>query len=240
MRTAGPREGAAREGGGYNPRKIRAFMNHPFPTLMLAAAALFAAAGASAEKADSSKPMNVEANSLRHDDLSQTSVFTGSVVATKGTILMRGARMEVRQDPEGYQFGLITAEPRKRAFWRQKREGVDEWIEGEGETIEYDGRLDRVKFTGRAELRRLRGTALADEMQGSVITYENTTDVFTVDGGRRTNQAGNAPAVPSGRVRAVLAPRGTASAAAPAAPATASSSAGVPLRSSTTLGGERK
>lgn len=203
---------------------------------MLAVAALFAATGALAEKADRSKPMNVEADALRHDDLRQASVFTGGVVATKGTIVIRGARMEVRQDPEGYQYGLVTAEPGKRAFWRQKREGVDEWIEGEGETIEYDGKLDRVKFTGRAELRRLRGTALADEMQGSVIVYENTTDVFTVDGGRRATQAGGASAASGGRVRAVLSPRGTASAAGAAAPAASAA----PLRPSLTLGGERK
>jgi len=35
----------------------------------------------------------------------------------------------VRQDPEGYQYGVATAEPGKRAFYRQKREGLDEFIE---------------------------------------------------------------------------------------------------------------
>lgn len=215
-------------------------MKHLLSTLILAVAALFAASGALAEKADRTKPMNVEADALRHDDLRQASVFTGSVVATKGTIVIRGARMEVRQDPEGYQFGLVTAEPGKRAFWRQKREGVDEWIEGEGETIEYDGKLDRVKFIGRAEMRRLRGTTLADEMQGSVITYENTTDVFSVDGGRRAPQAGGAPAAAGGRVRAVLSPRGTASAPAAGAAAPAAPASVAPLRPSLSLGGERK
>lgn len=214
-------------------------MKHLFLTLTWAVASLFVATGASAEKADRSKPMNVEADSLRHDDLRQTSVFTGGVVATKGTIVIRGARMEVRQDPEGYQYGLVTAEPGKRAFWRQKREGVDEFIEGEGETIEYDGKLDRVKFITRAEMRRLRGATVADEMQGSVIVYDNTTDVYTVDGGRRPAQAGTPANAsnPGGRVRAVLSPRGAA-----AAPAASSAPApGVtPLRPSTSLGGERK
>jgi len=206
-----------------------------FLTLPLAFAALFAATGVLAEKADRSKPMNVEADSLRHDDLAQTSVFTGQVVATKGTILIRGARLQVRQDPEGYQYGLVTAEPGKRAFWRQKREGVDEYIEGEGTTIEYDGKADRVRFIGRAELRRYRGAVLADETQGSVITYENTTDVFTVDGA--TMGARQPPsASPGGRVRATLTPRPAASASSAPAPAAAPA----PLRPSTTLGGERK
>ena len=111
--------------------------------------------------------MNVEADALRYDDLQQTSVFTGHVVVTKGTIVIRGARIDVRQDPEGYQYGVVTAEPGKLAFFRQKRDGVDEYIEGEAETIEYDGRADRVKFIGRAEMRRLRGATLTDETSGA-------------------------------------------------------------------------
>src|SRR5215218_7862015 len=97
-----------------------------------------ATAPAFAEKADRGKPMNVEADALRYDDLKQTSVFTGRVVVTKGTIVIRGARIDVKQDAEGYQYGVVTSEPGKLAYYRQKREGVDEFIEGEGETIEYD------------------------------------------------------------------------------------------------------
>ena len=196
-------------------------------------AALAAAFPAHAEKADRNQPMNVEADALRYDDLRQTSVFTGRVVVTKGTIVIRGAKVEVKQDPEGYQFGVVTAEPDKRAYYRQKREGLDEYIEGEAQTIEYDGKADRIKFIGKAEMRRFRGAALNDEVMGSLITYDNTTDVFTVDGG----PAGATPAtVPGGRVRATLAPRGNASAPA----AAASPPAPARLRSTTTLGPESR
>src|ERR1035437_7884972 len=106
-----------------------------FPLLLSAVLALNGGA-AYAEKADRDKPMNVESDSLRYDDLKQTSVFTGRVVLTKGTILIRGAKIDVRQDAEGFQFGVVIAEPGKLAFFRQKREGLDEYIEGEGETIE--------------------------------------------------------------------------------------------------------
>lgn len=198
-----------------------------FAAVLAAAAQAFPAL---AERADRDKPMNIEANALRYDDLRQTSVFTGNVVVTKGTIVIRGARMDVRQDPEGFQYGIVTAEPGKRAFYRQKREGVDEWIEGEGEVIDYDGKADRVKFIRRAEMRRYRGATLTDEMVGSVITYDNTTDVFTVDGGP-------ASATPGGRVRAVLAPRDAAS-----APASSPRPATPPaqLRPSQTLGGDAR
>jgi lipopolysaccharide export system protein LptA len=205
-------------------------MKHSSTALLLSFALLLPGMPVHAEKADRNKPMNIEADALRYDDLKQTSVFTGKVVITKGTIVIRGARVDVRQDPEGYQFGVVTAEPGKLAYYRQKREAVDEFIEGEGETIEYDGKADRVKFVRRAELRRYRGPTVNDEMVGSLITYDNTTDVFTVDGGPASPAAG-------GRIRAVLAPRGAASA--PAQPASAVTP-GARLRPSVTLDGEKK
>jgi len=197
----------------------------------VACAVALATCPARAERADRNQPMHVEADALRYDDLRQTSVFTGRVVLTKGTIVIRGARVDVRQDPDGYQYGVVTAEQGKRAYFRQKREGVDEYIEGEGEVIEYDGKADRVKFIRRAEMRRYRGATLADEMAGSLITYDNATEVFTVDGGP-------ASPTPGGRVRAVLAPREAASApgAAPNRPATPPAQ----LRPSTTLPGDAR
>lgn len=209
--------------------KIHASMTYSHTALAVTLVLALAGAAAQAEKADRAKPMNIEADALRYDDLRQVSVFTGRVVVTKGTIVFRGARIEVRQDAEGYQHGVVTAEPGKLAFFRQKREGVDEFIEGEGETIEYDGKADRVKFLKRAEMRRFRGATLADEITGNLIVYDNTTDVFTVDGG----PAGGASPAGGGRVRAVLAPRPGASAPAPAvAPAQ--------LRPSSSTDGGRK
>ena len=208
------------------------------PTLLLTALA-FAQTAAHAEKADRNKPMNIEADALRHDDLKQTSVFTGRVVMTKGSIVLRGGRLEVHQDADGYQSGVVTADPGQRAFFRQRRDPVpgmpEEFIEGEGEVIEYDGKADVVRFVRRAELRRLRSAVVSDEITGAVIVYNNLTDVFTVDGQKgATNAAGDAPAG-GGRVRAVLAPKATKPAASDPAPAAAPA-----LRQSPTLGGGAK
>lgn len=211
-------------------------MKSPLFPLLLIASLAFSAGLARAEKADRNKPMNVESDALRHDDLKQTSVFTGRVVLTKGTILIRGARIDVRQDAEGYQFGVVVAEPGKLAFFRQKREGVDEFIEGEGETIEYDSRADTVKFISNAQLRRYRGATLNDEMTGAVILYNNTTDVFTIDGA----VAKGTPGAPAGRVRAMLTPAPDAAATAPSVGANKAQTPTPVLRDSTTLGGEKK
>lgn len=206
------------------------------PILLLSALSIVAGI-AHAEKADRNKPMNIEADTLRHDELKQTSVFTGRVVMTKGTIVLRGARLDVRQDPDGYQHGTVTAEPGQRAFFRQKRDSLpgqpDEFVEGEGEVIEYDGRADNVRFIRRAELRRYRGSVLNDEITGAVIVYNNLTDVFTVDGQKAPAKGSETAQAGGGRVRAVLAPKEAASAATAPAP----SGPAPVLRPSTTLGG---
>ncbi len=228
--------------------KIRAFLELPsnrvglcslLQSFVLAASAL-SPGTANAEKADRAKPMNVEADALRYDELKQTSVFTGRVVLTKGTILIRGGQLEVRQDPEGYQFGLVTAEPGKLAFFRQKRDGVDEFIEGEGEIIEYDGKADTVKFVKKAQLRRFKGAVLNDEMTGGIIVYDNTVDVFTINGGATRGT----PGAPGGRVRAMLTPKPDSPAAANP-PAPVGNAGGLPqitpaLRASPALSGEKK
>ncbi|MFN7855212.1 MAG: lipopolysaccharide transport periplasmic protein LptA [Acidovorax sp.] len=220
-------------------------MNHRLPTiLLLTAMASFHGVG-HAEKADRARPMNIEADALRHDELKQTSVFTGRVVMTKGSIVLRGARLDVRQDAEGYQHGVVTAEPGKRAFFRQKRDTApgapDEFIEGESETIEYDGKADNVRFITRAELRRYRGSVLSDEITGAVIVYNNLTDVFTVDGQRTApggQGAGNS-AAPGSRVRAVLAPKDPPPASGASAPEAPPASAPA-LRPSSNLSGGPK
>ena len=203
----------------------------PFPGLRLAvAAAVLLAASLSpalAERADRDKPLNIEADSGRYDDLKQLGVFTGNVVATKGTLVVRAAQIEVRQTPDGYQRGVATAAPGQLASFKQKRDGVDETIQGEAERIEYDSKADTLRLVGRAVIRRLRGAVLADETSGSVITYDNAAESFSVAGGTSAATPGN----PGGRVRATLAPR--AASAEPAA-----SQPPLPLRPSGALGGK--
>ena len=169
-----------------------------------------------AEKADRDKPMLIEADAMRHDENKLLTVFTGQVVAYKGTMVLRGARMEVQQDQDGQQVARVWAAPKERVFFRQKREGLDEFTEGEGEMAIYDSQADVVTLVQRAEVRILRGTVLADQINGQKIVFNNTTEVMTVDSpapGAKTADARDQ------RVRAVLTPRKTAPSATPPAPA---------------------
>ena len=180
----------------------------PFKTFLhlIAGAALswgLLCAPVHAEKADKDKPMNIEADKMRHDEGLKLTQFNGNVVAVKGTLVIRADRMEVQEDGKGQQLAQFWAAPKQRVFFRQKREGVDEYTEGEAETAIYDKQADQMTLVQRAEGRILRGTEVANRVTGEKIVFNNTTEVMTVDG-QAKGQAANGRGE---RVRAVITPR---------------------------------
>ena len=150
-----------------------------------------------AERADKDKPAVINADSSSVDDLNQTQMYTGDVVLTKGTIILRADQLTTKQDPEGYNFGTAVArQPNRLAYFKQKREGVDEFIEGQAERIEYDEKADTVRLFNRAVVKRLASGRDADELRGDRIDYNSRTEIYTSTGSPGT-----------GRVRAVLQPK---------------------------------
>src|SRR5689334_1897295 len=87
---------------------------------------LLAAPAAHAEKADRNKPIHLEADRATVDDAKQIMTLTGNVVVTQGTTVLRGDRVEVRQDKDGFKNGTVWG---NLAYFKQKRDGVDEVIE---------------------------------------------------------------------------------------------------------------
>ena len=170
-----------------------------------------AAAPAQAEKADRSKPIVVEADRDGVLDLQRRIVtYAGNAVVTQGTMVLRAERIEMRETADGYRAASAIGTANKQASWRQKRDGVDEVVEGVADRIEFDGRADTLRFVGNGAVRRLRGGQVADEITGGAIVWDNAAEVFRVEGGAAT------AANPSGRVRAVLSPRPDPGADAPA------------------------
>lgn len=168
----------------------------------LLAAGLMAAPVAWAEKADRAQPLHFAADNARVEEGQRLNVLTGNVDITKGTMAIRADRVEIRQNADGTQSATATGGQGGRSYFKQKRDGVDELIEGEAEKIFYDGRDDTVHFTGRAVMRRIVAGAASDEVNGQAIRYDNKTGVYQVMGG---SPAGGTS---SGRVRGVISPRG--------------------------------
>lgn len=157
-------------------------------------------APASAEKADRTKPMVVESDRAEFDEATQTRVLTGKVVITKGTLVIRADKIVIKQDPQGFASLSATG---KLASFRQKREGLDQHVEGFAERVDYDEKSETLKLIQRAQLRRLEKEVVADEVLGSQINYDAKTENYTVESGTGAQSSQN----PSGRVRIVIQPK---------------------------------
>ncbi|WP_216797355.1 lipopolysaccharide transport periplasmic protein LptA [Candidatus Vallotia tarda] len=148
--------------------------------------------------------LNIEADQMTYDVLSQLAVFTGHVIVTKGEILIRADRIDVRQDPQRYQYATGISTDNRLSYFRKKRDSIDEYIEGNAVCIHYDGKQNLTTLTTHAAIRRLHGMSqVLDEVHGSVITYNCQTNFYTAQSGKDIAGPGN----PSGRVHAMLIPR---------------------------------
>ncbi len=148
-----------------------------------------------AERADRTKPLHLEADRGNVDDAKQISTFEGNVQLTQGTILIRGDKLVVVQDKDGFAHGTVTG---KLASFRQKREGFDEYVEGYAERIEYDSLTEVVDFYGQAHMKREK-----DDVRGDHITYNSKTEIFQVLGAK----GDRAKAEGKDRVRMVIQPK---------------------------------
>lgn len=148
-----------------------------------------------AERADRDKPVHLESDQASVDDAKQISTFEGKVLLTQGTMTIHGDKLVVLQDKNGFSHGTATGQ---LASFSQKREGLDEYVEGYGDRIEYDALNETVDFFGHAHvIKKL------DEVRGDHISYSSKTEIFQVH--MAPNQPIDAPN--KGRVSAILQPK---------------------------------
>ncbi|MEI7431660.1 MAG: lipopolysaccharide transport periplasmic protein LptA [Betaproteobacteria bacterium] len=175
-------------------------MTTKITTLLAACLLAVLSLNAYAEKADREKPINIEADRFSMDDINKVQIFEGNVVLVQGTLLLRTSRLVVTQDADGFQKGVATGGANGLARFRQKREGKEDYIEGEGERIEHDARDEITEFFIRAWVR-----SGLDEVKGQFISYNALTEKYLVTNG--TGQTKSATGAVQARVRAIIQPK---------------------------------
>jgi lipopolysaccharide export system protein LptA len=127
-----------------------------------------------AERADRNKPIHITADRVMLDDAKQMGVFSGDVLMTQGTLSVSGDQIVVTQGKRGLEQGVATGNPAK---FRQKQEGVNEYVEGSGDRIEYNAVTGIMDIYGHAHVRRGQ-----DDVRGDHITYNARDQSFMVSG----------------------------------------------------------
>lgn len=173
-----------------------------FSLILLLTLGLTVVGSAHAEKGDAKQPTNIEADQMEYDDVKQVNTFIGNVRLTRGTLIMKGNKMVMRQDPAGYQYGTLYGSSGAPAFFRQKRDGGPNlWIEGYAERMEHDSKTEVSKLFTRAKLKRLEGTKVTDEVDGEYISYDSKTEFYSV---KNTSAGVSKPG--AGRIKVVMQP----------------------------------
>ncbi len=161
--------------------------------------------GAHAEKADQKKPTNIEADQMNSDEVNQTTIFTGNVVITKGSILIKAGQAKIVTDPEGYRYITLYAAPGSLASMRQKLDsGPNQWMEGYGKRIEYNDRDEVAQFFTEARGKKLEGSKVMEDIAGEYLSYDAKTEYYSAF---NTNEGYSRAG--AGRVRAVIQPKQT-------------------------------
>lgn len=145
---------------------------------------------------DRNQPFTIEADTATYSDVTQTAQFSGRVVLTQGSMQITANAVETVVDPEGYQYATAKG----NVVFKQQRDGTDEWIQGQGEQLVYDGKDNTITLVGDkqpAQIRRVSAKGgLIDQISGHDLNYNQLTEVFT----------GNAQG--TGRTHVIVSPTG--------------------------------
>jgi lipopolysaccharide export system protein LptA len=145
-------------------------------------------------------------DTLRYDDAKKESTFTGKVVMTRGLLTLSSDMLAMREDAEGNQYGIATADPGKRVFIRQVRPENFEVLEGVGLKADYNGKNETFDLIGQAVVTRYICGKHFDTVSGQQVRYNQKTDVYQAFSGPDSFN-------PDGRVRSVAQPKARTEAA---------------------------
>ena len=167
------------------------------PRLASFIAFLFLAPLVHAEKADRDKPLQVEAQRMSIDDGKKIQILEGDVILTKGTLILRAERIVITEDQYGFQKSTAFAGKGGLVHFRQKREGRDDYIDGEAERIEYNTANEVAELFHRAWVK-----GGEDQVKGDYIWYDAISEKYLATAGESRD-----PKAPPARVRAIIQPK---------------------------------
>ena len=148
---------------------------------------------AAAERADREKEIVLVADHWTGDDNNKVLTLTGNVVVTQGTMRMTADKLTVKEDAQKNKFYVATGSP---VTFRQKRDKVEEYVDGVAQRAEFDEKTDMLKLFNHAKVK-----SGANEITSDFISYDMTREVAEASGGSAT---GSAPK--DSRVKVIIIP----------------------------------
>jgi lipopolysaccharide export system protein LptA len=170
--------------------------------LLLFACFVALAGAARAEKADREKEVVVGADYGTLNDADKTLLYEGNVVITQGTMRLTANKVTVKEDDKGHKFYVAYGAP---VTFREKRDRVEEYVEGYALRAEFDDLNDVLKLYDKARVK-----SSSNEVTGNYIQYDMNTEVANVLGAPPGTEA-----PPNSRIKMTIVPAKKGDAAVP-------------------------
>lgn len=144
-------------------------------------------------KSDDDQPIQITANSATADQKNKTTQFTGKVVVTRGSILVKANTATASEDPSGYKVITLSGSP--VTFEQMNDDG--EKTEGQCNNFEYNTKTSMAILSGRARVKKGDNLVMGDK-----LTYNTQTQIYSAT----SNNANGINTEKAGRVTVILQP----------------------------------
>ena len=120
-------------------------------------------------------PLQMDANSIQHDDARAVTKFIGNVVLIRGDLTLKGDSLILNQTEDGLSFGKVKGSP---AVFQTRRTVEDGWVKGQATELDYDERNSTFLLKGDARLIRLENGKIKEEVSGDELSYNSDSEVY--------------------------------------------------------------
>lgn len=175
---------------------------HSLALLIAMVAMLLVSEGTLAEKADRTKPIEIEGKRAELDETKKVRTMEGEVVLEQGTMRITAERMVTKEDAAGYISAQAFGPTSGQITFRQKREGFNDFIDGVADRAEFDDKASTLKLFGRARL-----TSGGDTAQGEYIYFNTATEIYAIRNSAADDKSGTVQTNATGRVKITIQPR---------------------------------
>lgn len=165
-------------------------------TLLMGVLLMLCSPYALALSTDSQQPMHVEADRADIDDVKGISIYTGNVVVTQGSMVIRAHKMTVHHPKKQLEKIIAEGTRAKRATYTQRPDGKDKNVNAEAQKMIYFADSEIVHLYTNAEL--WQG---GDRFTGEKIIYNTLTEEMKASSDGKTSSGS------PGRITTTIQPR---------------------------------
>ena len=127
------------------------------------------------DRPNNQQPLQIDANSIQHNDARAVTKFIGNVVLNSGRSTLKGDSLILNQTEDGLSFGKLTGSP---AVFQTRRRVEDGWVKGQALKLDYDERNSTFLLRGNARLIRMENGKIKEEVSGDELSYNSDSEVY--------------------------------------------------------------